>query len=450
MAGRDEMNFAEFPIAALAERAPEGVTELVFRDGIREQASGQAVAREVRISASQRYGLPTVKDEEVVLALLALTKQKNNFTDQTVSFSRYELIRLLGWSVDGRSYTRLEDSLRRWTSVLLDYRNAWWDNDRRAWVDVTFHVIDTVTVTKPVDGGRDRTYAIEWNRVAFRSFESNYLKQINLTFYQSLDSAVAKRLYRYLDKHFYHRHLLEYDLADLAFEHVGLSRDYEPWKVKQKLQPAIAELEGKGYLEPLPADRRFKPAGRGKWRVLFQRRAKDAGPKALAEAPAPPPPLAAELVARGVSPSTAARLVRKHDPKYLAARVEVFDVLKAAGRAKSPGLLHSIIEQADWNFDHLETPSKKRQKAEDATRARKLAAERDAQRQAAEQARYAAERAPVVAYLAALTPAERAEVEAKALAAAEPWTRERAASGSSLAAAVKQHLVDKYVRTLIV
>src|SRR5881275_3165232 len=78
--GRDEMNLAEFPIALLADRAQAGQKTLYFED-----EHGR-----LTVTGSDAYGLPTAIDTDVIVALLYLTKQRNNFTDVKVNFSRYE------------------------------------------------------------------------------------------------------------------------------------------------------------------------------------------------------------------------------------------------------------------------------------------------------------------------------------------------------------------------
>src|SRR5262245_4930206 len=117
--GRDELNFAEFPIALLAERVPDGQKTLEFQDVIRDQKTGEAVTRKLVITASDKYGLPTAKDDEVILGLVQLTRLANNFTERMVPFSRYDLVHLLGWPHNGQSFRRVEESLRRWLGVVL-------------------------------------------------------------------------------------------------------------------------------------------------------------------------------------------------------------------------------------------------------------------------------------------------------------------------------------------
>src|SRR3954453_901526 len=123
---KDEMNLAEFPIALVTDRVPEGEKTIRFQDRIFDQRKGQLVTRKVLITASDEYGLPTAKDDEVILGLIQLTRRANNFTDRTVRFSRSDLIRLLGWPDTGRSYRRLPPRFPPWLGVWLHYDNPWW------------------------------------------------------------------------------------------------------------------------------------------------------------------------------------------------------------------------------------------------------------------------------------------------------------------------------------
>lgn len=84
----------------------------------------------------------------------------------------------------------------------------------------------------------------------FSSFKAGYIKTIDLTLYNSLKSAVARRLYRYLDKKFYRTPVIKKPLLMLAFEKIGIARTCKYISsVKQQLLPACEELVEKGYLE---------------------------------------------------------------------------------------------------------------------------------------------------------------------------------------------------------
>ena len=119
--GRDEMNLAEFPITLLTDRVPKDQKEAVYQDELFDERSGLTVSRKLTIRAGT-CGLTTAIDDQVILALIQLTRSKNNFTERKLEFSRYELTQLLGWSLGGASYERIKTSLDRWTSVGFDRR----------------------------------------------------------------------------------------------------------------------------------------------------------------------------------------------------------------------------------------------------------------------------------------------------------------------------------------
>ena len=129
--GRDELNLAEFPIALLADRVPRGQRTLYFEDG-----HGR-----LTVTGSDAYGLPAAADADVIVALIYLTKLRNNFLDVKVNFSRYELVNLLGWPDQGWSYKRLEESLNHWHGVSLSYDGCWWNNRLKCYTDMKIHII---------------------------------------------------------------------------------------------------------------------------------------------------------------------------------------------------------------------------------------------------------------------------------------------------------------------
>jgi hypothetical protein len=136
-------------------------------------------------------------------------------------------------------------------------------------------------------------------------------------------------MYRFLDKRFYRRSRLDFDLRSLACEHIGLSRSYAPTELKRRLKPALEELEQLGFLEPLGPEERYSYVKRGCWRIIFIR-----GSRATAEAQDPaaraedrPGELIEALKARGVTARTAQELVEAHPAGRIRTKLEVFDWL---------------------------------------------------------------------------------------------------------------------------
>src|SRR3954447_18119982 len=67
---RDELNFAEFPIASVSDTIAENQKTLEFSDEIFDPSSGKPVTRTLTITAADKFGLPTALDDEVLLGLM--------------------------------------------------------------------------------------------------------------------------------------------------------------------------------------------------------------------------------------------------------------------------------------------------------------------------------------------------------------------------------------------
>jgi hypothetical protein len=468
--GRDELNFAEFPIALLADRMPadrnddendnDDPNTLEFCDHIMDR--GKPVTRRLIITAPKRYGLPTASDADVIVALIQLTKLKNNLTQRQVPFSKYEILKLLGWPDKGRYYRRLEESFDRWASVYLSYEKAWWDNSRKSWVDEKFHVLERVSIyerdpSRKAEGGQLSLAfsSFTWNEVIFGSFQAGYMKRLDFSFFRSLQTATAKQMYRFLDKHFYHRSRLEYDLSNFAFEHIGLSRRYNhTGVVKQKLAPAIEELEAKGFLEPLAASERYCQVRRGEWKVVFIR--KDGEPKDREPERPSSNPLEEELVRRGITRATARKLVATCPAERIAKQLEVFDWRQESKDHKlsenPAGWLAGAVKE-DYPVPPLFEPRADRErKVEEAAEKKRKLEDAQKRREAEVEARRAAERAPVDAYLAALSESGRRDLEETAMreASREDWQQYKGAKpGGHVAEHTRNLIIRKHVQRIL-
>jgi Replication initiator protein A len=420
--GRDEMNLAEFPIALLADFAPKGQKTLYFEGG-----NGR-----LTVTGSDAYGLPTALDADVIVALIYLTKLRNDFQDVKVNFSRYELIKLLNWPDKGSSYNRLDQALNRWGGVWLVYDKCWWNNKTKRYVSAKMHILESVVITelgKTRDGQSHLPLStFIWNKTFIESCQADNLRQLDLDTYFSLKSAISKRLYRFLGKRFYRQDDWTFDLHEIAFERVGLSRSYaDAGKIKEKLQPAIDELVRIGFLKPLSRDDRYTRIDRGQWSIRLTRQSPAlAVPQPAAPAVVEPePPLVAELVNRGVTRATAAELVRQYPADAIEAKIEVFDWLaeKRDKRvSKNPGgYLAESIRKGYVSPKGFESKRAREKKQADERERKRQAEEAQRRTEAEERAREEAEQLRVDTYLASLTAEEREALQAEAIAEANPF-----------------------------
>ena len=227
---------------------------------------------------------------------------------------------------------------------------------------------------------------------------------------------------------------------------MGLSRSYaDAYKIKEKLQPAIDELEAVGFLRPLSRDDRYTRIDRGQWTIRLTAGPLSKKPRPVrqfpppptmpdlpdidrpADAPPPPPsPLVNELVNRGVTGTTAADLVRQYPADAIEAKLEVFDWLmekqdKRVARSPAGYLVKSIADDyaAPKGFESKAT----RQARSEAKRQADQEVTEQRRRQREQEARDRALLEEVDAYLKRLTPAERKALEAEVLARADPEAR---------------------------
>jgi Replication initiator protein A len=429
--GRDEMNLAEFPIALLADRAPKGQKTLYFED-----QHGR-----LTVTGSDAYGLPTATDTDVIVALIYLTKLQNDFRDVKVNFSRYGLIKLLNWPFEGGSYKRLDLSFNRWHGVSLVYDKCWWNNKTKRYVSAKMHIIDSVIFAEPGGHSRDGQAHLPlsmftWNKTFIESCQADNLRQLDLDEYFSLKSAVAKRLYRFLGKRFYRQDDWTFDLHEIAFERVGLSRSYaDAYKIKEKLHPAIEELEAIGFLRPLKRDDRYGRIDRGQWTIRLVRQspthATSAGQTLIAPqhptlplAEPEPSPLVAALVARGMTRATVEELAREY-PERIERQLEHFDwrMEKKPGKIAEPGAYLADAIKKDYAAPKGFVSRAERERQAEAARQRQEAEAEASRRQRQEEARERAERQAVNAYRESRTPEQLRQLEADALEQADAQWR---------------------------
>ncbi len=317
--GIDELNLCEFPVALLATRNDSGQNTLLFEDTIFDESRNQHVERSVVISGSDHFGLPTSTDSDILLLLVHVTNVRNGFQSKRVEFSTYELVKFLRWPDNGQSVQRVHDALMRWASVTLQYKHAWWQKSRQEWKSRSFHVIESLELHSRDELRDEGRSWFTWNDVMFESFQAGNLKRIDLGVYFQLKSAVAKQIYRFLDKRFYKKRALEFDLRTFGCEHIGLSRRYDCFELKRKLTPALRELEAIGFLQPRSPAERFQKIASGKWTIAVARQEKS---KTTQETR-----IEKELIQRGVHRKVAGELAAQFPAERIEDKLRLHDAL---------------------------------------------------------------------------------------------------------------------------
>jgi hypothetical protein len=252
--GRDEMNLVEYPFASLWKNT-EADAEISHEWETQHPLTGRKVKASWRVSGDPKLGLPSASDEQVYLALMEVTQQ-SGLESQTVYFTRHDLIRRLGWVHNDVNYRRLLQAMRRLKAVTISAENAFWDASAKSFRSVGFSILDNYDIATERPGRKKSGQSelplsfFKWNDVVFSSMKAGYIRAIDLGFALSLQSALALRLYRYLDKKSYDsRRKFEIELGSLCERHLGMRPSEYASKYKERLKPAHDELLARGFLE---------------------------------------------------------------------------------------------------------------------------------------------------------------------------------------------------------
>jgi plasmid replication initiation protein len=244
-----EGNFEDHPYFTVGnQRSGEGI--LRYSSTIRTR-DGQELKQTWTVRAVQGLGLPGTLDQDVYVALLQIIDRQGGVPeDGWISFSLYELMRLLRRTHGGRDYRQIKESLERLSGTVIQSKNAFYRKSTKSYLDDTFHLLERVQHSESTDGSGkrgERTW-VQLSGYFVDSYNANYLKGLDADFYWSLNSSVAKRLYRFVDKKRNQQRRWEVDLFSLR-DRIPLSPYKYPSKIREKLEPAHEELTHKGFFE---------------------------------------------------------------------------------------------------------------------------------------------------------------------------------------------------------
>jgi myo-inositol-1-phosphate synthase len=107
-------------------------------------------------------------------------------------------------------YARLKDSLKRWSSVTIEFNGTFYDGKK--YISMIFHILDSAKIRE-----EDKMIELEFNSdFLLKIKESQFFKYINFDYYKALKRPVSRRLFEILCKTFKGRESWEIDLVKLG------------------------------------------------------------------------------------------------------------------------------------------------------------------------------------------------------------------------------------------
>ena len=247
--GKDEINLILYPWFTLWHK--EASDTIISREWTTEHGPCSWT-----VTGHPQLGLPTPQDLRVVLACMELTRESG--LEQTVTFSRFNLLQRLNWEPTSRNYEMLDSAFHRLQGARIRAKNSFRQGKSILMEDVSFNIIDYVRIVKGRPGRKpkkpvaDRDLPVssfKWSDTLFESIQSGYLATLDLDFAFSIRNDVALALYRLLRVKTYHGNgTFQMELSEFYHRHLGLRPTPYASKMKERLKPAHEELIQVGYL----------------------------------------------------------------------------------------------------------------------------------------------------------------------------------------------------------
>lgn len=354
-----EINLEEAPLFMIRRKDEDTDAQTMESRATAVTRNGDWLEQYWKVTGHRDFGLPGAVDEAVFIAVMKLVSLRGGMPpDGRITFSLYELMKLLGKSRGANNYERLREALDRLGETSIYAENAFYskaDGDFRSY---RFHLWDVFFAKKTRGNRQTEHHTLKFTEVLVNSFNAGYLKDLDYDFYHSLNRDLARSLYRLIDVKRDGKLSWSVDLQRLR-QMVSMPPSYKyASKIKEKLVPANKELIDRGFLDR--ADIEERGSGRAKVHVVHYR----VSPAFVRERTDPAAGLSEaeryavdSLCAHGVWPERARKLVVEHGPDHCLYYVELLPYQREV--RKPAAWLVSYIEKG-WPVpvpDDLALPS---------------------------------------------------------------------------------------------
>jgi hypothetical protein len=204
---KSEVNLLELPFFELSTKGLRKKTEIEYRT-IKNRGNE---IKEIlwNVSANSKYGYPGPFDREVHKAIeqiiSEILKEKGEIKNP-IPFSIYNLCNRMGISFKGGgNYQETKNALERIQATVIKSENAFYHKGKKKWISSVFCLYDSVIFRgeQLEDGSIAEMNLLFLSDIYLQSLNSHNTKPIDYTYWRSLKSKIASRLYEILGVKFY-------------------------------------------------------------------------------------------------------------------------------------------------------------------------------------------------------------------------------------------------------
>jgi plasmid replication initiation protein len=246
---RLDRSLEALPLFRLSDSADEGV--IAFAD---------AQGGRWRVIPSPGDRLPGTFDQDVYVELLRRFHEAGEPADGAVTFTLHAFLRAMGRRVDGRTYEQLRGALGRLERTMLESQGVYESVATGTRGDIRFTLLTSVAVERRRTLDREQlplfdsiataepgVARVVLSSVMRENLAADHVVSLSAASYWSLDSPVARRLYRLLEVARAEGMLTWRIGLDRLAEQLPLAQRY-PSHLQRVLQPAHDMLVEQGIL----------------------------------------------------------------------------------------------------------------------------------------------------------------------------------------------------------
>ena len=202
---KSEVNLLVFPFFTLERKNKRLKTE--YREITKK---GDPKKEKVwNVSANPEYGYPGPFDREVhksIEQIISEILKKAGEIKNPIPFSIYDLCnRMIITASGGKNYRKVRKSLEKIRATTIKSEEAFYHKGKKEWISAVFGLYDGVIFRgeQLEDGSITEINLLYLSDIYLQSLNSRYTKSIDYTYWRSLESKIASRLYEILGVKFY-------------------------------------------------------------------------------------------------------------------------------------------------------------------------------------------------------------------------------------------------------
>jgi len=372
---RSEVNFLTLPFFALSRKdaAQRSKTEYY----VTETRGDKELKVYWKVAAHQDYGYPGLFDRKVHKAIEYIISQMKPPIQNPVPIgSLYQIAQLLGLRDSGQVYRLIKGAIQRIVATTVQSKGTFYSKDRNRKIDTILHLYNKAYfVAEELPNGEvaDTNY-VELDSWYLDNINRRYVKPLDYSYYRTLQSPIASRLYELLGVKFYgmgHHPYIRYRYSTLC-QLLPVTQYQRPSKAKEILKPAHDELIASKFLSKV--EWQEIPGEKHDWYVCYWAgiRAKEEIKQFSKQAALPPlddlelgQPTASSTPQQvdedidndvvvalqnfGISKKQAVKLAKEHEQEYILEKLELvqwYIDTKSPVVAKNPaGFARRAIEE---------------------------------------------------------------------------------------------------------